>query len=207
MASEGSVTQLIQGFCDGDGEAFASLHARYWPILVQIAHRKLHGAPPRAADEEDVAQQAFWSFYRSVRTGHLPNLANRHDLLAALTHVTACKAINQIERELGTLKRGKGRVRGESALDHLAGQSSMRAGLQQVAGTAHLPDEQALLRDCYDHYLNRLPEQVREVARLHLAGSSNREIAEELDCVERTVERKLALLRSLWQTLATEELA
>ena len=206
MADQGSVTQLIQGFCDGDGEAFASLHARYWPILVEIARRKLHGVPRRVADEEDVAQQAFWSFYRSVRSGHLPNLASRHDLLAALTHVTACKAINQIEHELGTLKRGKGRVRGESALDYLAGQLSARLGLQQVAGTTQPPDEEALLRDCYDCYLNRLPEPVREVARLHLAGLSNREIAAELDCVERTVERKLALLRSQWRTLAAEEL-
>jgi DNA-directed RNA polymerase specialized sigma24 family protein len=207
MANEGSVTRLIQGFRDGDEASFAGLHARYWPILVEIARRKLNGTPPRAADEEDVAQQAFWSFYRSVRAGHLPNLANRHELLAALTHVTACKAISQIERELGTLKRGKGRVRGESALDYLAGQSSMPPGLQQVAATVHLPDEEALLRDCYDHYINRLPESVREVARLHLAGLSNRETAEELDCVERTVERKLALLRSQWRTLAAEELA
>jgi RNA polymerase sigma factor (sigma-70 family) len=207
MTNEGSVTRLIQGFREGDGAAFASLHARYWPILVEIARRKLQGMPRRAADEEDVAQQAFWSFYRSVREGHLPNLASRHDLLAALTHVTACKAINQIERELGTLKRGKGRVRGESALDYLAGLSSVRPGLQQVADTAILPDEEVLLRDCYDCYLNRLPESVREVARLHLAGLSNREIAEELDCVERTVERKLALLRGQWRTLAAEELA
>jgi RNA polymerase sigma factor (sigma-70 family) len=207
MTNEGSVTRLIQGFRDGDEASFANLHARYWPILVAIARRKLHGTPPRAADEEDVAQQAFWSFYRSVRAGRLPNLANRHDLLAVLTHVTACKAINQIERELGTLKRGKGRVRGESALDYLAGQSSMPPGLQQVAAALHLPDAEALLRDCYDHYLNRLPESVREVARLHLAGLSNREIAEELACVERTVERKLALLRSQWRTLAVEELA
>jgi RNA polymerase sigma factor (sigma-70 family) len=207
MANEGSVTQLLQGFCDGDGEAFAGLHARYWPTLVAIARQKLRYVSRRAADEEDVAQQAFWSFYQSVRSGRLPNLVSRHDVLAALTHITVCKAINQIERELGTAKRGKGRVRGESALDYLVGQSSARPGLQQVAESACLPDEEVLLRDCYDHYLSRLPESVREVARLHLAGLSNREIAEELDCVERTVERKLALLRGQWRALAAEELA
>jgi RNA polymerase sigma factor (sigma-70 family) len=207
MTNEGSVTRLIQGFHAGDEVAFASLHARYWPILAQIARRKLRGAPPRALDEEDVAQQAFWSFYRSVRNGQLPNLANRHDLLAVLTHITTCKAINQIDHELGTLKRGKGRVRGESALDCLAGLSSRHAGLQQMAETAHLPDEEVLLRDCYDYYIERLTEPVREVARLHLAGLSNHEIAEELDCVERTVERKLALLRDQWRTLAAEDLA
>jgi DNA-directed RNA polymerase specialized sigma24 family protein len=183
------------------------LHARYWPMLVEIARRKLRGAPPRAADEEDVAQQAFWSFYHSVRNGNLPKLANRHDLLAVLTHVTACKAINQLEHEVGTLKRGQGHVRGESALDLLAGRSSVGPGLQRVAEDAHTPDEEVLLRDCYEYYLGRLPEPVREVARLHLAGLSNGEIAEKLDCVERTVERKLALLRVQWEILAAESLA
>jgi len=207
MTDKGSVTRLIQGFCEGDEAAFASLHARYWPMLVRIARKKLRQVPLRVADEEDVAQQAFWSFYRSVRQGQLPKLNDRHDLLAALTHVTVCKACSQIESLLGTTKRGKGRVRGESALGILAGRSSTSPGLQQVAQDLHLPDDEALARDCYDYYLQRLPDSLREVARLHLAGLSNRELAQELNCVERTVERKLNLLRRQWQMLAAEESA
>jgi DNA-directed RNA polymerase specialized sigma24 family protein len=39
---------------------------------------------------------------------------------------------------------------------------------------------------------------------MHLAGLTSAEIAEQMDCVERTVERKLALLRSRWRKLADE---
>src|SRR5439155_14273953 len=60
--------------------------------------RRLHGSPG-PVDEEDVAQEAFWRFYRGMKEGRLPRLANRHDLLALLTHIVACTAINQIERE------------------------------------------------------------------------------------------------------------
>lgn len=207
MSTEGSVSLMIRSLREGDDTALSGLHARYWPVLVSIARRKLRGAPPRAADEEDVAQQAFWSFYRSVRAGQLPRLANRHDLLAALTHVTTCRAIHQLEREYGTQKRGLGHVLGESALDVLTGRSSVSPGLQQQAVTFTTPDEEVLLHDSYDYYLGRLPEQLRELARLHLAGLSNREIADQLGCVERTVERKLALLRFEWDRFAAESVA
>ena len=52
------------------------------------------------------------------------------------------------------------------------------------------------------------PEQLikmlfdRAVAELHLAGATNREIATDIGCVERTVERKLSLLREKWRQLA-----
>ena len=204
MPTEGSISLLIRSFRDGDDVALAGLHSRYWPLLVAISRRELHGAPPRAADEEDVAQQAFWSFYRSVRAGQWPKLVNRHDLLAILTHITACRAKNQLQHEFGT---GRKHIQGESALDMLVGRSSISPGLEQKAVESTTPDEEALLRDSYDYYMTRLPEQLRELARLHLAGNSNREIAEQLGCVERTVERKLALLRLEWERLAAESIA
>ncbi len=204
MSMEGSISLLIHSFRDGDDVALAALHTRYWPVMVAIARKELHGAPPRAADEEDVAQQAFWSFYRSVRAGQLPKLANRHDLLAILTHITVCRAKNQLQHEFGT---GRKHIQGESALDAFAGRSSISPGLQQRAVFLTTPDDEAMLRDGYAYYMSQLPEQLRELARLHLAGDSNREIAEELDCSERTVERKLALLRLEWERLAAESTA
>ena len=35
-----------------------------------------------------------------------PRLANRQDLWALLTTITACKAVNQIQHEIGVHKRG-----------------------------------------------------------------------------------------------------
>jgi DNA-directed RNA polymerase specialized sigma24 family protein len=144
----------------------------------------------RAADEEDVAQSAFYSFYRGLQAGRLSRIENRVDLLALLCRITACKAVNQIEHEVGTQKRSAGRTQGDSALNLLA---------QDPEPT---PLEHALLNDCYARYVNGLPEKLRAVAELYLAGCTHKEIGTELDCAERTVERKIALILDKWQQMA-----
>ena len=190
MSSVGSVSVWISQLQAGDETALGRLHARYWPALVALARKKLRGAPGRAADEEDVAQAALWSLYRGLKAGRLPRLATRDDLLALLSHIIACKAVNQIQHEVGTQKRSAGRTEGDAALQTLA------------AAAEPTPLEQALLNDCYTHFVGGLPEKLREVAELYLAGCTHKEIAAQLGCVERTVERKLALILKKWQDMA-----
>src|SRR6516162_7558826 len=107
MSRIGSVSTWIEQLKAGDEAALGKLHARYWPYLVNLARRKLGETPRRATDEEDVAQQAFWGFYKSVRSGKLPQLTNRHQFLALLSHITGCHAANQIKHELGVQKHGE----------------------------------------------------------------------------------------------------
>ena len=42
---------------------------------------------------------------------------------------------------------------------------------------------------------------LREIAILKMDGFSNEEIAQQKDCTTRTVERKLHLIRTIWQKL------
>jgi DNA-directed RNA polymerase specialized sigma24 family protein len=199
------VSVWIEQLKAGEEAALGKLHARYWPYLVGLARRKLKDIPRRAADEEDVAQQVFWGFYQSLRAGRLPQLANRHQLLALLTHITACQAANQIKHELGVQRRGGGRVRGESALAVAADSGDdARRGLEQIADTGLSPQEQALLEDCYQHYVSALPEHLRDFAELYLSGLTYQEIADRQACTERTVDRKMALILAHWQRLAAE---
>jgi DNA-directed RNA polymerase specialized sigma24 family protein len=120
----------------------------------------------------------------------VPRLETRDDLLALLAHIIACKAVNQIQHEVGTQKRSAERTEDDAALQSLA------------AAAGPTPLEQALLNDCYAHFLDGLPDKLREVAELYLAGCTHREIAERLGCVERTVERKLPLVLARWQEMA-----
>jgi DNA-directed RNA polymerase specialized sigma24 family protein len=200
MSSTGSVTAWIGQLQKGEDTALGKLHARYWPVLVALARQRLQGMPGRAADEEDVAQEAFWDFYRSLKAGRVPRLANRHDLMALLTHLVACRAVNQFKHEFAVQKRGAGQVRGGSAFDLLT------AGDAAADDCERTPLEHALLADCYRHYVDALPERLRAFAELYLAGSTNKETAAALDCSERTVERKIALLLARWQEMAAASL-
>ncbi|MBI1902676.1 MAG: helix-turn-helix domain-containing protein [Planctomycetia bacterium] len=199
-----SVTQWIGQLKEGDEAALRQLHARYWPSLVARAQKRLKGTPVRAADAEDVAQDAFWSFYCRFRAGQLPRLVNRHDLLALLTHIVACKAANQIEHELGTQKRGGGRVHDESSLESLVGEDVGRP-LEQASDPRLLPEEEAILSDCYRRYVGGLPDNLRDFAELYLANYTHREIAEHLGCSERTVDRKIALILRKWQEMGADD--
>jgi RNA polymerase sigma factor (sigma-70 family) len=201
MSSIGSVSLWIQRLKDGEETALAELHKRYWRFLVGLARRKLGGAPRVAMDEEDVAQQAFFGFYSSLRDGRLPKLNNRRDLLALLTHITACQASNQIRNEVGTDRRGRGLVRDEAAL---AGSTDpgARRSLENFEDDDIQPDEQALLNDCYERYVRSLPPELEAIAERHLAGWTHKQIAEEAECAERTIERKLSLIYARWQQLA-----
>jgi DNA-directed RNA polymerase specialized sigma24 family protein len=50
----------------------------------------------------------------------------------------------------------------------------------------------------------RLFDDLRQVARLRLEEYTNGEIAGRLGCSERTVERKLVLIRGFWEETAAE---
>jgi DNA-directed RNA polymerase specialized sigma24 family protein len=92
--------------------------------------------------------------------------------------------LNQVQ------KRNADRTQSDSALEYLA----------EAPGPT--PLEQALLNDCYQRYLTALPEPLREIAELNLSGRTHKEIATQMGCVVRTVERKLALISEKWQKMA-----
>jgi RNA polymerase sigma factor (sigma-70 family) len=194
MSLAGSMTVLIRQLKAGEEVVLSRLHARYGPRLIAQARKKLQGAGSarRVADEEDVVQEAFWSFYLSLKAGKLPKLENRADFLALLTHIVACQAHIQLTRD-NAQKRRTALVPGYSVWETLAAEAEPT------------PLESALLNDCYHHFLDSLPEPLRETAELYLAGLTQTEIAAKLDCVPRTVQRKIGLILRRWQELAESE--
>ena len=189
MASVGSVTFWIDQLKAGDHAAAQPLWERYFERLVGLARSKLRGLPRRAADEEDVALSAFDSFCRGAEQGKFPQLADRDNLWPLLVVITARKALDLRTAERRQ-KRGGGAV-----LDEAAGPD-----LEQVIGREPTPEFAAQVAEACQRLLDRLDDaELRSVALAKMEGYSNDETAVKLGCVTRTVERKLRLIRSIWE--------
>jgi DNA-directed RNA polymerase specialized sigma24 family protein len=198
-SAPGSVTQWIDQLKAGDDAAAQEIWQRYWARLVSLARGKLRPSRRREADEEDVALSAFDSFCQGAGTGRFPLLRDRNNLWSLLIVITARKAADQIDRERRQ-KRGGALVRGESALvGKNRGVESLR-GLDRFAGREPTAQFAAQVAEECERLLNKLDSNIlRSIALSKMEGYTNAEIAAKLGCVEGTVERKLRLIRSLWQ--------
>ncbi|MEX0586779.1 MAG: ECF-type sigma factor, partial [Pirellulales bacterium] len=138
MTRPESVSQWIGLVKQGDHDvAQQELWNRYFRRLAGLARKMLRGAPQRVEDEEDVVLSALDSFFRGARLGRFPELQDRSDLWSLLVKITARKAINQLDKHRA-LKRGGGRVRGESVFVDGRAEGSL-AGIEQVVGEEPSP--------------------------------------------------------------------
>ncbi len=196
MSQESQVSELLIRVREGDEDAAQVLWDKYFQKLVRRATNEL-GRHQRMADGEDAALSAFNSFLKGIAGGEFNWLRNRQDLWRLLVTITVRKAWAQLRHEHRD-KRGGGMVFGESAFivgsasSQVPGIDGMDAAL---AGGAELtPEDVVMLREEYSHLLNTLPEgAIRETAELLLLYSGKydkKEMAEQMNCSVRTIERR-----------------
>jgi DNA-directed RNA polymerase specialized sigma24 family protein len=192
----GSVTRWIGPLKAGEVEAAQALWDRYFDGLVRLARTRLRDAPLAAADEEDVALSAIHCLCRGAAAGRFPQLADRDNLWRLLATIAAQKAIDLQRRETRE-KRGGGKTRGEVELAAGDNEASLVA---QVVGREPSPEFAAQLDEEYRRQLDRLEDDgLRQIAVWKMEGYENDEIARRLGCGVRTVERKLGVIRAIWQ--------
>ena len=189
--ASGSVTGLFERLREGDAAAARGLWEHFLPRLLGLARKTLAGRPQQVADADDAVQSAFASFWQRVEQRQFPGQLDRDDLWNLLGLITVRKARKLARRE-GAQKRGGGKVLGEAALTRPDG-SPLR--LDEIAGAMPAGDFDL---HC-EELLLLLDDDLRAFAVLRMLGYRNREIADALDCTERKVERKLALIRLIWE--------
>ena len=198
MDDSDDVTQWIACLSNGDDAAVQAIWERYFEKLVRFARKKLDRIPRRVADEEDIALSAMQSFCRAAAAGRFPRLNDRHDLWKLLVTITARKAFAEMKRHWAQ-KRGGGQVRGESVFMGV-GEVSGEWGIGQVLGAEPTPEFACLVAETFNDLLDRLAEEdLNAIARYKMEGYTNGEIATAMNCVERTIERKLARIRETWE--------
>ena len=195
MIAIGSVTMQIQEALRGNVEAAGPLWDRYFEAPVRLVRARWGDRPRRALDEEDIALDAFDSFFRGATEGRFPQLRDRDNLWPLLVVITANK-IHDARRKEMAKKRNEGKVQGESAWLDTSGDANQR-GIEQVIGNEPTPEFAAEVGDEMRHWLDSLGSDVlRSVAVWKMEGYTNREIAEKLGCSERSVESRLKLIRT-----------
>lgn len=185
--------QVVRGPSEPDSE-FAQ---KVFVVLQRIAARRLGDMRLRSADEEDLAQSAMASFCGRVADGQFAQIASREEfwkLLATIVH----RKTSALLRRHGAKKRGGLAVRGDSYFLNAPGES--QAGtFEQVAANTPDPSEEAAIFEQFQYLFQLLEDDtLKQVASLKLEGLTDQQVADRLGCVTRTVERKLARIRTLW---------
>jgi DNA-directed RNA polymerase specialized sigma24 family protein len=188
--SSHSVTRWIERLKQDDPRAASALWERFVARMLAVARERLGNVSRRVADEEDVVVTAFEQFHRAAVQGRFPRLNDRDNLWAILFTLTARHAARQA-RDLQRDKRGGGNVRGDSALSPAA---------NDLIDDAPTPAEALLLQESMARLLDALGDDtLRKIALARMEGHSNAEIAGEIGRAEVTVERRLRLIRAIWQ--------
>jgi DNA-directed RNA polymerase specialized sigma24 family protein len=192
----GSVSFWIAQLKAGAEAGAERLWEGYFDKLVRLARQHLRAASRAVADEEDVALSAFDSFCRGAEQGRFPKLDDRDDLWQLLVVITLRKTRDLHEHQTRK-KRDSARTRSLSAEGPAAGET--------LVSREPSPAFAAEVAEEVQRLLGRLGSaELRQVALWKMEGRSNGEIAGLLGCVERTVERKLWVIRETWEGESSE---
>jgi DNA-directed RNA polymerase specialized sigma24 family protein len=191
MSTPGSITYWVERLKEGDDLAAQKLWECYFEQLVRLARNKLHDLPRRAAYEEDVALSALHSFCQGAERGCFPQLLDREDLWQLLVVITARKALDLKQYE----RRQK---RGGAAARNPDDRAKLTA-IEDIISREPTPEFAVMVAEQCQNLLDRLVDPaLRSIALWKMEGYSTEQIAARLNCVPRTVERKLRLIRHHW---------
>lgn len=189
---------LIQGLRMGQQQACADFWNRYGPMLESVAQNQLSQRMQRRVGPDDVVQSACRTFFRRVSAGQfdLPDADALWRLMCAITLTKARRAARDHSRQ----KRG---IDAEQYLDASPADSVGKP--VELAGSVESPMTAAAFADQLQLLLGTLNAQECQVLDLKLQNYTNAEIADKMQCSERTVRRMTNQIRQRWSELFDEE--
>ena len=200
MAHHGSVTGLIQLLRSEDPAerelAALLIWRRYFRDLLELARNNLNQRIRPREDEEDVLQSMYKSFCLRQQRGEF-DLSGRDALWSLLVTITLRKARNAAKKH-GRDRRDVAREQTIAGGDEA---ESAHWALEQMEASGPSPAEAAVLNEALERRLEALGDpDLRKIALLRLEGHTNREIADQSNCTERSIERRLERIRSKWMS-------
>ncbi len=227
MGADQTVTVWIEQLRRGRESAAQRLWELYFSRMVRLARKRLESARRGVADEEDVALSAFKSFCLGAQNGRFPQLMDRDSLWPLLVAITANKSVDLIRHENRQKRGGTGGTGGTGGdragvgAGSSDGDSGSRDGspenglrtrgeavdISELLSTEPTPELASEFAELFERLMRKLDEaddpELKLIAVRRMQGESAAEIAADLGCVKRTVERKVTLIRRLWENADT----
>ncbi len=195
MPNNDSISRWIQEVKSGKKDAEHDLWNRCFPDLVRLANQRLQGIRRAVEDEEDVAAKALKSFFSAIRRDRYPDLAGRDSLWRLLKKITKDKAIDAIRRH----DRQPPVVDG-SVVNTITAPDVYTVRVDDADNGDLISRVATIMTEEVRRLLDLLGDaELETIALGKLERDTNEEIANELDCSVRTVERRLNLIRRKWQ--------
>lgn len=198
MSKSSNVSHWIDLVKAGDEDAANQLWQRYFDRLVRSVRARLQGQNRAASDEEDIALSVFDSFYNAAHNGRFPNLADRDDLWRLLLRMAGRKVVDKHRHDHRQRRGGEVRLQplGFSPVD----ETDSPDRVAEAIGNEPTPEMALMVQESVEQLFFHLGVgQLRDLAVAKLEGYTNAEIAGRFGCSERTIERRLHLIREKCQ--------
>jgi DNA-directed RNA polymerase specialized sigma24 family protein len=206
----GSITRWLRGLKAGRPEAVDAIWRRYYDRVLALARRRLRQGPHQAVeDSEDVALSALHGLADAAARGRFDRLDDRSDLWQLLAAITVKKALYR-RRWYNRWKRwGRPAAGGPATAPGGPRRETDRdkAGLlARAVSKEPAPELAVIFREQLGHLLDALPDPtLRQIAEWRLQGASNAEVAQRLGRAVRTAERKVELIRLVWEKISEDD--
>ncbi|MGB7328323.1 MAG: ECF-type sigma factor [Rubripirellula sp.] len=189
MSKNTNVSHWIELVKAGDSAAANQIWQHYFDRLVRAVRARLYGQNRAVSDEEDIVLSVFDSFYVAAENGRFPDLSDRDDLWRLLLRMSARKVVDKRRHDKRQRRGGDVQVQ---SLDHAGDDGN----LAEAIGDEPSPEMVLMMQESIAEFFSHLGVgQLSDLAGAKLEGYSNAELAERFGCSERTIERRLHLIR------------
>ncbi|MDP1561134.1 MAG: ECF-type sigma factor [Pirellulaceae bacterium] len=191
MSDSDPITVWIDGLRDADDIAALRVWNHFSQRLLELARTRLSPKTKRAYDEEDAVQSMFRSVCLGFAEGRFPDLKDR-DSLWRLMLVITCQKISNRHR-FDHRKRRDVRLTLTDSIFYNSINVTTEANL---VSTEPAPEFVAEFVETCEKLFAEFDDPILEkITNLRLEGFSDSEIATQLDCSRRTVQRRLEIIR------------
>jgi len=188
---QGTITRLIGILKNGDNEAKSKAIEKLWNVyidrLCEIARVTLTNEAARASSDQSMIQSVFDSLQRRAQCGELLALSHEDGLWKYLL-----ESINRKAAKLST----DAQPTDTSEINSTTVPSHVQLSLQDAAFKEPTADGIHEILQKLDGIEGDI---TRNVVLLHLQSYTDQQISERLKISQRSVHRKIALVKKIWE--------